>query len=112
LITQAAAIFTNVWNGQNAIERQQWQEQLDQDATASALLASMETEARRAEAADLERLRQEDIDKEKEEQHKLEKGEYMPLWYFTNTGLHNVMKSFSVIDEDTLSLIKKTDPRP
>ena len=116
------------------MERQQWQEQLDQDA--------VEMEARRAEAADLERLRQEDINKEKEEQrkeeekknaikythipdrdvptqppviassiatHKLEKGKYMPLWYFTNTGLHDVMKSFSIVDEDTLSLVKWED---
>ena len=131
---QAAAILTNVWNGQNVMEKQQWQEQLDQDAT--------ETEARRAEAADLERLRQEDIDKEKEEQRKeeekknaikytpipdrnvptrprviassiatrkLEKGEYVPLWYFTNTGLHDAMKSFSIVDEDALSLVKRED---
>ena len=61
---QAAAILTNIWNSQNAMEKQQWQEQLDQDAA--------EMEGRRVEAADLERLRQKDIEKEKEEQCKEE----------------------------------------
>ena len=29
---QAAVILTTVWEAQNAVEKQQWQEQLDQDA--------------------------------------------------------------------------------
>ena len=109
---QAAVLLTNIWNAQNNLERQQWQEQLDQDAA--------EAETRRQEAEEQERLRQEEIDKDKEEQRKeeekkntikyapipdrdvptrppviasaiatrrLEKGEYVPLWYFTNAGL-------------------------
>jgi hypothetical protein len=131
---QAAAILTNIWNGQNALEKQQWQEQLDEE--------SAEAEARRVEVAEEERLRQEEIEKEKEEQRKeeekknaikyvpipdrdvptrppviassvatrkLEKGEYVPLWYFTNAGLEDTMKSFNVVDEDALSLIRRED---
>jgi len=40
---------------------------------------------------------------------KLEKGEYVPLWYFTNAGLEDATKSFNLIDEDTLSLVKRVD---
>lgn len=131
---QAAAILTNIWDAQNAIEKQQWQEQSDEDEA--------EAEARRAEAAEQERLRQEDIEKEKEEQRKeeekknavkyapipdrdvptrppviassiatrkLEKGEYVPLWYFTNAGLDDAMKSFNIVDEDALSIVRRED---
>lgn len=50
--------MTNVWNAQNVVERQQWQEQVDQD--------TVEVDMRRQEAEDEERLRQEVVDKEKE----------------------------------------------
>src|SRR3984893_9135068 len=116
---QAVVILTNIWNAQNNLKRQQWQEQLDQDAA--------EAKTRREEVEEQERLRQEEIDKEKEEQHKeeekknaiksapipdsdvptrppviasaiasrrLEKGKYVPLWYFTNTGLDIATRSF------------------
>jgi hypothetical protein len=131
---QAAVLLTNIWNAQNNLKRQQWQEQLDQDAA--------EAETRRQEAEEQERVRQEEIDKEKEEQRKeeekknaikyapipnrdvptrppviasaiatrrLEKGEYVPLWYFTNAGLEDATKSFNIVDEEALSLIKRED---
>ena len=34
---------------------------------------------------------------------------YIPLWYFTNSGLDDVVKAFSILKEDTLSLIKRDD---
>lgn len=48
--TQAAVILTNVWNTQNVIEKQQWQEQLNKDAA--------DADARRQEAEEETRLRQ------------------------------------------------------
>ena len=51
---QAAAILTTVWEAQNAVERQQWQDQSDQDAV-----------ERRLEREQLERLQQEEVDKER-----------------------------------------------
>ncbi|KIM73068.1 hypothetical protein PILCRDRAFT_93218 [Piloderma croceum F 1598] len=131
---QAAVVLTNIWNAQNAVERQQWQAQLDQDAA--------EAEARRDEVEEQERLRQEEIDREKEEQRKeeekknaikyapipdrdvptrppviasavatrrLEKGEYVPLWYYTNAGLEDATRSFNIVDEEALSLIRRED---
>jgi hypothetical protein len=131
---QAAALLTTVWVAQNTVEKQQWQEQIDQDEA--------EEDVRRAEAEEEARLRQEESDKEKEEQRKEElkknkskyipipargvptqppiivsimatrrlgKGDYVPLWYYTNAGIDDASKSFSIIDEESLSLIKRED---
>jgi hypothetical protein len=44
---QAAVILTNVWTAQNAVERQQWQEQVDQDdAVAEQCRQELEDERR------------------------------------------------------------------
>ena len=57
---QAATILTTVWEAQNTIGRQQWQDQSDQDMA--------EAVERRLEREQLERLQQEEVDKEREEQ--------------------------------------------
>ena len=129
---QAATILTMVWEAQNAIEKQQWQDQLDQDV--------IEANERRIEREEVEKRQQEEVDKEREEQQKeerkrnkskfvliphrgvptllpniisalatqrMDKGDYVPLWYFTNAGLDNTVKAFSILEEDILSLVKR-----
>ena len=54
---QAAIILTTVWGAQNTVEKQQWQDQLDQDAA--------EADKRRQEREEIEGIRQEELDKEK-----------------------------------------------
>ena len=131
---QAAIILTTVWGAQNTVEKQQWQDQLNQDAA--------EVDKRRQEREEIERVRQEELDKEKEEQCKderkknkskfvpipargvpttlliivsalatwcMDKGDYVPLWYFTNSGLDDVAKAFSILEEDALSHVKRDD---
>ena len=131
---QVAIILTTVWGAQDTVEKQQWQDQLDQDAA--------EVDERRQEREDIKRVRQEELDKEKEEQCKderkknkskfvpilargvpttlpiivsaiatwhMDKGDYVPLWYFTNSGLDDAAKAFSILEEDALSLIKRDD---
>ena len=46
---QAAVILTTVWEAQNTVEKQQWQEQLDQDAA--------DADERRQEAEATDRMR-------------------------------------------------------
>ena len=131
---QAAIILTTVWGAQNTVKKQQWQDQLNQDAA--------EVDERRQEREEIKRVRQEELDKEKEEQHKderkknkskfvpilargvpttpliivsalatrrMDKGDYIPLWYFTNSSLDDTAKAFSIFEEDALSLIKRDD---
>ena len=129
---QAATILTTVWEAQNTVEKQQWQDQLDQDV--------IEADERRIEREELEKRQQEEVDKEREEQQKeerkrneskfvpilhrgvltllpiivsalatwrMDKGVHVPLWYFTNAGLDNAAKAFSILEEDVLSLVKR-----
>ena len=39
----------------------------------------------------------------------MDRGDYVPLWYFTNTGLDNAAKAFNILREDVLSLVRKED---
>ena len=39
----------------------------------------------------------------------MEKGDYVPLWYFTNTGLDDAMKAFNILKDEALSFIKRSD---
>ena len=71
---QAAIILTTVWGAQNIVEKQQWQDQLDQDA--------VEADKRRQEREEIERIRQ-GLDKKKEEQckdeRKKKKSKFVPI---------------------------------
>ena len=72
---QAAAILTTVWEVQNTVERQQWLDQLNQDAA--------EANKRWEVIEEMERMQQEEVDKEKEEQWKEErkknKAKFVPI---------------------------------
>ena len=37
----------------------------------------------------------------------MDKGDYIPLWYFTNASLDDAAKAFSILEEDALSLVKR-----
>ncbi|KIM81801.1 hypothetical protein PILCRDRAFT_88950 [Piloderma croceum F 1598] len=118
--TQATVFLTNIWNTQNAVEKQQWQAQLDQDAT--------EVEARRDEVEGRVRLRQEEIEREKEEQCKEEEKKntikYAPIpdrdvptcppviaSAVTTRRLEkeDATRSFNIVDKEALSLIRHED---
>ena len=38
---------------------------------------------------------------------RMDKGDYVPLWYFTNAGLDYAAKAFSILEEDALLLVKR-----
>ena len=39
----------------------------------------------------------------------MDKGDDVPLWYFTNAGLGDAAMAFSILEEDALSLVKRDD---
>ena len=39
----------------------------------------------------------------------MEKGDYVPLWYFTNACLDNATKAFNILEDEALSFIKRSD---
>jgi hypothetical protein len=131
---QAAVILTNIWNAQNTVEKQQWQAQLDQDAAEA---EARREEVEEQERLRQEEIQKEKDEQRKEEEKKnaikyapipdrdvptrppviasaiatrrLEKGEYVPLWYYTNARLEDATKSFNIVDEEALSLIRRED---
>jgi hypothetical protein len=113
---QAATLLANVWQATNTAEKQLWQEQIDADAQAVEDRRREEDELRiqREELADNEKeeQRKEDMKKNKYKYapipargvprqapviaahyatRRLEKGEFVPLWYYTNRGLQHAL---------------------
>ena len=39
----------------------------------------------------------------------MEKGDYVPLWYFTNAGLDDVTKAFNILEDKALLFIKRSN---
>ena len=131
---QVAAILTTVWEAQNTVEKLQWQQQVDCNMEES---KERRQEVKEAERLRQEVLDREKEEQHKEERNKnkskfipilqrgvpmmppiiistiatwcMDKGDYVPLWYFTNAGLDDALKAFNILKEDALSLIKRGD---
>ena len=131
---QAAEILTNIWTAQNVLDCQQWQEQLDQDIQEAEVRRQHEEEElrlrREEDAKEKEDQRKEGLKKHKAKfaaipaqgvpsqppvitalfaMRRMEKEDYVPLWYYTNAGLDDALKSYTNIDDDTLSLLRRPD---
>ena len=130
---QAAIILRSIWDAQNTIEKQQWQAQLDDDERQDAeRQGELEAELRRKEeesANAKEEALQEEMKKNKMKYTpipkrgvpsrppiipaisavwKMDKGGYVPIWYYTKADLENA-KSFAAIDNDALTLVTNSD---
>ena len=130
---QAAIILRSIWDTQNMIEKQQWQAQLDNDEREDVeRQGELEAELRRKEeesAKAKEEALREEMKKNKTKYTlipkrevpsrpsiipaisavwKMDKGEYVPIWYYTKAGLENA-KSFAAIDNDVLTLVTNSN---
>ena len=131
---QAAAILTTVWGVQNTIEKQQWQDQLDRDAMEADKRRQEREEIEKVRQDKLDKEKEEQLKEERKKNRSKfipipprgipttmliiistiatrcrDKGDYVPLWYFTNARLDNTAKAFSILEEDVLSLVKRDD---
>ncbi|KAG2133827.1 uncharacterized protein EDB93DRAFT_1306785 [Suillus bovinus] len=123
---QAVTILRNIWQTQNTADKNQWQAQVEADREQQDNLERLcdeEQERQEQECLDEEEAsRKEDKKKNKHKYsaipeldvpikpvilpspyaiRKLDKGDYVELWYFTNNGLDNA-KLKSSVDEDTM----------
>ena len=129
---QAAIMLRSIWDAQNTIEKQQWQAQLDNERQDVERQGELEAELRRKEeesAKAKEEALQEEIKKNKMKYtpipkrgvpshpliipaisavQKMDKGEYVLIWYYTKAGLKNA-KYFAVIDNDALTLVTNSN---
>jgi hypothetical protein len=131
---QAAAILANVWQANNTVDIQQWQDQMDADAQA---LEDRQRDAenervQREEAAarESEEQRRDEMKKNKSKYaqipargvprhapaiaayyatRRMEKGEYVPLWYYTNKGLQHALLSYHKANDEAMALVQRPD---
>ena len=133
-LDQAANILATVWVANNAVDRVLWQEQADADALASEerqrdtkdarILAEEDAAQEKAEQ------RRDEVKKNKSKytpiparpvpkrppviashyaSRKMDKGEYVPIWYYTNRGLEDALRSYDTADDDAMTILKNDD---
>jgi hypothetical protein len=111
---QAATLLATVWRANNTVERQQWQQQQDADALDAEQRRLEVEEARRLReeetAKERDDQRKEELKKYKTKfapipargvptqppviaslyaTRRMQKGEFVQLWYYTNRGVEN-----------------------
>jgi hypothetical protein len=131
---QAIQLLTNLWRIGNDHEKQLWQAQRQNDLAAEAdeILHEQEAAEQRAVALvqEHEAIRREEIKKNKLKYipipdrpmptiapvfasnyaiKRLEKGQYLELWYYTSAGLLEAMKTNTTMDEDAMVMSRKPD---
>lgn len=131
---QVADTLRAIWTANNDRECIQWDQQiqtLQQEDEDRRRLAEEEQE-RKDQAAAREK---EDLQRDERKKHKakylpipdlpmpdqpailpspfalrqLERGDYVPLWYWTNAGLRDALKSFTSSDVDAMSVVQGRD---
>jgi hypothetical protein len=131
---KAAAILANIWTASNATEKVIWQLQLDADNFLAEAARQQDDEAHALREAEVVKEKE---DMQKEERRKnqskflpipdhpvpqhppviaaqsasrrMDKGDFVPLWYYTNKGLENALSSYNSTDEDALTLLRHAD---
>ena len=130
---QAADILEEVWNAKNTIQKQIWQEQIDKN-NGQQMELQVQRDADNQRIADELAREKEEVEKEERKKNnakfapipkrgvpshtpiilapsairKMDMGQYVPLWYYTNTGLANQM-TFDTVDEDALTIMTGPD---
>ena len=127
---QAATLLTNLWTTGNATKELLWQAQLDADNLVAQNTQQLVTEDEALR--EVEALREkEDLHKEECKKnhskflpipdhpvpqrplvittqsatHQMDKGEFVPLWYYTNKGLESTLSTYSSTDINALTLL-------
>ncbi|KAG1845250.1 hypothetical protein C8R48DRAFT_765267 [Suillus tomentosus] len=123
---QAIVILRNIWQAENNAAKLQWQAQVDEDRDRREQLERLDNEEQERQEQETrdeeEAARKEDRKKNKHKYtaipkldvplksiilpssyalRKLDKGDYVELWYFTNEGLDDA-KLKSSVDEDAM----------
>ncbi|EPS98849.1 hypothetical protein FOMPIDRAFT_1079119, partial [Fomitopsis schrenkii] len=126
---QAAAILTRIWTAGNEHDKQVWQERAIAEAQAARdqAFAAQEAANQRRELGQLEaeKARKDELKRNRDKYvpipdrpppsgplvlaapyatRRLEKGQYVELYYFTNHGLLAAAASITQVDDDALTL--------
>jgi hypothetical protein len=131
---QAAALLTNLWTASNAAENLLWQAQLDADELDAEAARRQEEEELALREAEAQREK-DDLHKEERKKNqgkflpipdrpvpqrapviaaqsasrRMDKGDCVPLWYYTNKGLENALSTYNSTDNEALTLLRRPD---
>ncbi|KAF8808317.1 hypothetical protein BYT27DRAFT_7052043, partial [Phlegmacium glaucopus] len=100
----------DIWTAGNQADRVKWRQQIDDDNDALAELNRVQSEA------DLLRVQTEITEAEalRKEEMKKNKNKYAPipdrdLWYYTNAGLDDALRSSNTIDDEAMVMLRRPD---
>ncbi|KAG6879151.1 hypothetical protein C0992_004825 [Termitomyces sp. T32_za158] len=128
-IDEAAAvnILASAWRANNALDKERWERQRQERAEEQRLRERRQREEQEQQA-EARQAEEEAVRKEEQRKHKtkytlltrapppstppeilppyatarLQKGQYVELWYFTNEGLDYALRSSSTVDENAI----------
>jgi hypothetical protein len=129
-----AALLTNLWTASNTAERILWQAQSDADEADTLAARQLEDEQQALRETEAQKEK-EDLLKEERKKNlskflpipdhpipqkapviaaqsatrRMDKGDCVPLWYYTNKGLENALTSYNSTDNDALTLLCRPD---
>jgi hypothetical protein len=131
---QAIQCLRDIWKETNNAEKALWQHQLDNDEAETAARRQQERDEQEqwnaAEVLEFETAQREEMKKNKWKYtpipdkdvpfedstiacsfalRKLEKGLYVELWYFTNDGLDDSLRTASTIDDEAMAMVHRAD---
>ena len=130
---QAAALLTNIWNTSNTAGKLLWQAQVDTDEVEAKAVWQLKAEEEALRTAEVQKEKDNLCQECKKNQSKffpipnqpipqrapvittqsamwhMDKGECIPLWYYTIKGLENTLITYTSIDNDTLTLLHHPD---
>jgi hypothetical protein len=130
----AAAILTNVWATNNAVDIIEWENQIAADLQLQRQNRDDEEEILRLQNIELIKERDE-AKKEEMKRHRtkfipipargvpceapviaslyatrrMDKGDFVPLWYYTNKGLEDALVAYATADDESLTLLRQDD---
>lgn len=132
---QAATILCSIWEAANQVEKQQWRDQVLADEEEAEQVSQEAEDPRKLKEEELEKEKVEEQQIGEMEKYKakhapipkrpvprqqpviasqyatrrLQKGGYVPLWYWTNKGLEHARNTFNSTEEDAMSFLQEAD---
>lgn len=131
---QAIQFLKDIWTAGNESDKVRWQQQIDDDAAALTERRRLQSEEDalryQAEILEAESLRKEEMKKNKTKYipipdrdvptiapviasnyaiRKMEKGLYVELWYYTNAGLDDALRSSNTTDDEAMVMLRQSN---
>ncbi|KAF8803228.1 hypothetical protein BYT27DRAFT_7214794 [Phlegmacium glaucopus] len=131
---QAIQFLKDIWNTGNQADRVKWQQQIEvDDATLTEhrrLQSDADLQRAQEEIVEAESFRKEEMKKNKMKYapipdrdvptvapviasnyaiRKMEKGLYVELWYYTNAGLDDALRSSNTTDDEAMVMLRRPD---